>query len=235
MSTNKLVVKRHRPVTQRLWLMLAVVFVGLGLYFAYSEGRSKYVEWVSERERLQLLNARVEDENAVLTERLAAVERLYTLERNANSELVDSLRSVQGEVLELKEDRAFYRGLVVSSATEKGLGIASFDVVSGENEHDYTFRIVLTQNLKGAKVVAGSVDLSVAGEHQGQPKTIVYAELQGAQPRPISFRFTHFQKIEGRLTLPQGFVPHQVDVNVVAEGDGKKKVKKTFEWPIRKG
>ena len=234
MSTDRLVVKRQRPVTQRWWLMLAVVFLGLGLYFAYSEGWSKYVEWVSEREQLQLLGARLKDENAVLAERLAAVERLYALERKANSELVDSLRSLQGELLELNEDRAFYRGLV-TSVTEKGLGIASFDVASGENEHDYTFRIVLTQNLKGAKVVAGTVDLSVAGKHEGQPKTIAYGELEDARPRPMSFRFTHFQKIEGRLTLPQGFVPVQVDVNVVTEGDRKKNVKKTFEWPIRKG
>lgn len=232
MSTSKLVVRRQRPITQRLWLTLAVVFVGLGIYFAYSEGRSKYVEWVAERDRLQLLSTRLNDENAVLTERLAAVERLHTLERKANSELVDSLRSLQGEVLELTEDRAFYRGLIMSSVTEKGLGIASFDVVSGENEYDYTFQIVLTQNLKGAKVVAGIVDLSVTGEHQGRSKTIVYAELQDVQPHPINFRFTHFQKIEGRLTLPQGFAPHQVHVNVVAEGGQKAKVNKTFEWPI---
>ena len=216
-------------------MTLAVVFVGLGLYLAYGEVRLRYVEWLSEQDRLERLSARLKDENAILMERLAAVERLYALERKTNSELVNSLRGLQGEVLELKEDRAFYRGLVTSSVTQKGLGIASFEVVTGANERDYTFQIVLTQNLKGAKVVAGTVDLSVAGELQGRPENFAYKELQGAQPHPMTFRFTHFQKIQGRLTLPQGFVPHEVNVNVVSDEGQKKKIKKMFEWPIREG
>ena len=83
--------------------------------------------------------------------------------------------------------------------------------------------------MKSDKVVSGTVDMSIAGEQDGLTKQISSRELRGGDDRRIEFQFKHFQKIEGTFSLPRGFSPHSVSVQIT--DDGETVIEKTFDWP----
>ena len=73
----------------------------------------------------------------------------------------------------------------------------------------------------------GTVTLAVAGEREGRLQQLWMAELAG-----IRFEFKYFQTIRGRLTLPEGFVPHGMIVQVTEQGAPQPILEKTFDWPL---
>ena len=168
-------------------------------------------------------------ENIGLRERIAILERAGQIDRKAYQDVDKYLLDLQSENFSLKEEVAFYRG-IVSSPHTKGLGIQSFDVQQGHQGAVYRYRLVLTQDMKSDKVVSGTVDLSIAGEQDGFTKRLSSVDLRGGDNRLIEFQFKHFQKIEGTFLLPEGFSPRSVLVQIV--GDGETVTERTFDWPM---
>lgn len=227
-------VARHRPWTALLQLIAVLGSIVVAGYLAYAYGRAtvsiEYTAVRSEREKLQDRNEKLAADNTALREHVAVLERGVQIDRRAYQDVDKYLVGLQNEIFALKEEVAFYRG-IVSSDRGKGLRIQSFDVKRDGDGGDYRYQLVLTQDMKSDKVVSGTVNLSVAGEQAGRAAQLSSGDFEGGRGSGVEFQFKYFQKIEGRITLPQDFAPRSVSVQVTATGEQKRITEQTFDWP----
>ncbi len=182
-----------------------------------------------ERDELMFTVEALGEGNTALRERVAILERAQQVEGKAYEGVDLHLRSLQDEVLALKEEVAFYRG-IVSAGKEKGLKIQTFVVAKENSSGAYRFQLVLTQNLKRVKMISGTVKLNIVDEQNGKPRRLLLSDMSGQQAKFLKFEFKFFQRIEGRFTLPDGFKPDRLQIQVVSKGRKPASVEKSFEW-----
>jgi hypothetical protein len=233
-----LVIKRYRPWQRALWLVTGVLLLVSSGYVLYAGGRSSgraecalvgvYKDRLDQAQQL----AR---ENAELRAQVATLERSAQIEKAAYADVDQQLKRLQGELLQLREELAFYRGVVNATEPGSGLKVQSLTVQRQGPDRVYHYRLVLTQFSKSVKVIEGTVDLSLVGEQEGRSVRLSLQDLSGEASQAVSFRFRNFQQVEGAFTLPSGFVPRQVLVRLNAKGSRRKKVERAFDWHVATG
>ena len=227
-------IKPHRPVRHLVGLVVLASLAGACGYIYQEQDKVVLTDDLArlerEGERLQQANRGLVEDNDSLRKRVMVLERAQQVERTAYREVDGRLRELQDAVLALKEEVAFYRA-IVSSGESKGLAVQAFVVDRDGRERGYRFQVVLTRSTKNDKVVKGTVALSVTGEHGGQSRKLSLDELSGPEASPLAFQFKYFQRLEGRLTLPDGFVPQRVYVQVSAPGEHPARLERAFDWP----
>lgn len=167
------------------------------------------------------------DENTSLREQLLVLRQASAIDRQAYAEIEKSLRAYQDEVMELKQEVEFYRGILAPSGGRPGLRLQSFKVVPNGLPRGYTYRLVLSQVLAEASAVTGTAMFSLQGTENGAPKELTLREL-GQPGGAVRFRFKYFQSIEGDVELPEGFVPLRVVVRV--KPSGAEEISATYPW-----
>ena len=129
----------------------------------------------------------------------------------------------------MREELAFYRG-IVSSDDSKGISIHTFIVEREGNTDAYRYSLVLTRNMRNGKVVSGTVNFAISGEMNGNLKQLALKDVASPVTAGLEFEFKHFQRLEGRMRLPRGFVPHRVYVKVHTPGNRPSRFEKAFDW-----
>ena len=89
--------------------------------------------------------------------------------------------------------------------------------------------VVLVQTARPEKDVSGSVTLAIEGTEQGKPVVYPLDRLTGAKPETLRFSFRYFENLEREVTLPAGFTPANLNVEVRVSGRGEP-VSRKFEW-----
>jgi hypothetical protein len=233
MRVKTQVIRQHRPLRDVVIASVAVIAIGASAYALYMNASDWAQEELSvmseERDELMITVESLREGNTVLRERVAILERAQQVEGKAYEGVDVHLRSLQDEVLALKEEVAFYRG-IVSAGKEKGLKIQTFVVDKESSSGAYRFQLVLTQNLKRVKIISGTVKLNVVDEQNGKPRRLLLSDMSGEQVNFLKFEFKFFQRIEGRFTLPDGFKPDRLQIQVVSKGKKPASVEKSFEW-----
>ncbi len=233
MRVKTQVIRQHRPVRDLVIAGVAVIAIGVSAYALYMNASAWAQEELSvlgrERDELMITVEALREGNTVLRERVAIVERAQQVEGKAYEGVDVHLRSLQDEVLALKEEIAFYRG-IVSAGKEKGLKIQTFVVDKESSSGSYRFQLVLTQNLNRVKMISGTIKLNIVDEQNGKPRRLLLSDMSGQQANSLKFEFKFFQRIEGRFTLPDGFKPDRLQIQVVSKGKKPASVEKSFEW-----
>ena len=233
MRVKTQVIRQHRPVRDLIIAVVGVIAIGASAYAIYINASSRGQEGLSalynERDELMTTVEALREGNTALRERVAILERAQQVEGKAYEDVDVHLRSLQDEVLALKEEVAFYRG-IVSAGKEKGLKIQTFVVDKETSPGAYRFHLVLTQQLKRIKMISGTVKLNVMDGQNGKPTGLLLSDMSGQQADSLKFEFKFFQRIEGRFTLPDGFKPDRLQIEVVSSGKKPASVQKSFEW-----
>ncbi len=233
MRVRTQVIRQHRPVRDLIIAGVAVLAIGASAYALYMNASDWAQEELSvlseERDELMITVEALREGNTVLRERVAILERTQQVEGKAYKDVDVHLRSLQDEVLALKEEIAFYRG-IVSAGKEKGLKIQTFVVDKESSSGAYRFQLVLTQHLKRVRMISGTVKLNIVDEQNGKPRRLMLSDMSGQQANSLKFEFKFFQRIEGRFTLPHGFKPDRLQIQVVSRGKRPASVEKSFEW-----
>jgi len=234
-KTVQLVIKQHEPV--RYWLMIGfyVLVFGLAGWVMYTLGQKSAGTNNSELnnavEKLKDYTRNLEEQKAKLLEQVAVVERNRQVEQQAFSDVDTSLKGQQEEILELKQEVAFYRGIVAPRGdSEAGLNIQSFRIEKSPEEHTYRFKLVLTQLAKMDVPVKGRVRLDIAGVKDGKPTSLSLAEVSSGAAPNLELKFKYFQTVEGNMVLPAGFAPTNVAVEIVPAGGKLAGFNKNFAW-----
>lgn len=235
MALGRMSVTQRRPLREALYFAVVVFALGVTVYLAYANGRAtsamQYVSASTERDRLLAELEQLESQGRGLRERIAVLERTGQVERKAYADVDVHLKDLEDEIFDLKEEVAFYRD-IVSAQRNRGLNIQSLDILPVGSGKDYRYRLVLTKDMRNDKVVTGKVNLSLEGQYDGKSKRLAFSELLGEESSDIEFQFRYFQKLEGQFSLPEGFFPRSVLVEVVAGGKSKKRTaERQFNWP----
>ncbi len=232
-----LIIKQNRPRRRFVILVgiiLVLTFTGIWLY--QSGVRSAgYIQDIVNKEKAfwQQKEYSYEAELQKLREKNAILQRGQQVEHEANKALEKRLAELHDEMVELKSELTFYRGIVAPSENIKGLNIQQFTIYRNSINNSYDFRLVLTQVLKVRSLVSGGVLISVTGMIDGKEEAASGKDL-GLDPdkRPMLFRFKYFQTIDGQFLLPENFVPVKVKVTLLPKGQRNKKASKEFDWVI---
>ena len=232
--SSRLVIKSHSPHQQRLRLglaLLAAVLLAWGIFSLGQQSAGLDNEALqAERKRLQSELAEAEADNDRLRERVAVLERAAQIDRQAYGEVERSLKQVQDEMLELKEEVAFYRGIVSPAETASGLSVTRFNLFGMGEPGVYRFKLVLSQLRSNSRLVKGHATFVIDGVQRGQQKQLSLKQVSGGTQDRLKLRFKYFQNIEGDIVLPEDFLPSRVIIEVVPVGKGMRRFKKSFDW-----
>ena len=231
---SKLIIKSHHPWRHRTklsFLALLLIVVAWAVY-EYGLSRAGYDNH-SLLEEGGLLREKLDEEiqrNSDLSSRITVLERAAQVDKQAYGSVETSQKQVQDEMLELKEEVAFYRGIVAPSETASGLNIPSFSVTGIGGDRAYRFKLVVTQMKTNQRLVKGHAQVVFEGIKDGRQVQLSLKEVSAGALDKLKLRFKYFQNNEGEIVLPKGFLPSRVLVELVPTGKGAKRHKKTFDW-----
>lgn len=232
--SSRLIIKSHQPRQHLLKIVASVVVAGLLLWgmfeFGFSRAGYDNVSLAQERESLQGQLAEAKDEGRRLREQIAILERAAQVDKQAYTQVEESLKQLQDEALELKEEVAFYRGIVSPAETASGLTVTRFQLENIGAEGAYRFKLVLSQLKNNSQVVKGEAGMLFEGLMNGEQTQLSLSELTHGKLDRLKLRFKYFQDMEGDVVLPEGFLPSRVLVEVVPVGKEATRLKKTFDW-----
>lgn len=230
--THVIVKARHPRVKQALYLVLtAVVLAGGWALFDYGRSRAGFDAHAARgaRDAMATRILELEAENKRLSGQNAVLEQARDIDRRAYEEIDHNLAALQDELLELKQEAAFYRRLV-NASDAKGLQIESVKLQRDGESAEYHYRLVLTQYASPPSLVQGDVRMTVAGLKDGVQAELSHQELLGADKAALSFRFRHFQELAGSLVLPAGFVPVRLLLKVAPRDASRPPLERTYTW-----
>ncbi|HEX9802417.1 MAG TPA: DUF6776 family protein [Gammaproteobacteria bacterium] len=167
-----------------------------------------------------------------LREQKAILERSTRIEQEAYKQLETTVNGLQDEILELKGELAFYRGIVSPSDDAKGLDLQSFELSGRGVERVFSYKLVLTQILNNSTFATGTVALAVEGMENGETREYPLQQLSN-QKGEMRFQFRYFQILEGELSLPEGFTPHRVNITVKPRTKSHKQLSQSFDWAVQ--
>ncbi len=230
----QLKVKPHNPWKTRVFILLGLLAMGVGGWSLFDYGRHQagYDSHEADLEQLRLVTLvdELADEIDHLREQKAQLERAAQIERKAYNELDTNLKVLQGEILELKEELAFYRGIVSPRDASRGLRLQRFSL-EPNGLRSYRYTVVLTQVLKNDRLARGRVKLFVEGLQDNEPKTLDLSVLSEKSVKELNYRFKYFQNLEGDLELPRGFRPMRATAQILPGGRKQDIIEKTIDWP----
>ena len=229
---HKLIVKSHQPHRQIAVYVALVIVVCAMIFGAYFFGRSKahldFDSLLTQRDKLLGENAKLSSDNSDLHEKNIMLKRGSQIEKEGYTHINATLQKLQSEILELKEEVAFYRSIVAPRESSRGIRIQRFEFSSNGDEQSFRYKLVLTQVIKNARITSGHISMNILGIKNGKFTQLPLNDISSAKSKQINFRFRYFQKIDGDVILPEGFVPSRVKLTI---SDRRTSVEKQFDWP----
>lgn len=231
-----LIVKPHKPWRTRFYILLIIIILATGGWTIFEYGRftAGFDSVDSKEERIRLLNIQKELEDQIedIREQRAILERASQIEKKAYVDLNENLKVLQAEIIELKGELAFYRGIVSPANASAGLRLQRFRLEPNGQKRGFRSKVVLTQVLKNDRLARGYVRLKVEGLMNDQAKTLNLSDLTEKHVKELKYRFKYFQTLEKDLMLPKGFTPLRATIQVIpSSGKSRQMIEKTIDWP----
>ncbi len=231
-----LVVKAHRPWKSKFIWGIAILALLIGGWTLFDYGRflAGYDSRDTGNEIEGLLDTQAHLEKRIegLREDKAVLQRAAQIERKAYNELDTTLKILQAEILEHKEELAFYRGIVSPKDSSSGLYLQNFLLTQNGETRSYRYKVVLTQVLKNSRLISGKVKLQFDGLLEGASKILKLKEVTAKKTKDLNYRFKYFQNVDGVVEFPEGFSLLRVNVQILPRGKQRDMIEKTIEWSI---
>jgi len=212
-------------------LLLLLVVWGMFEYGRHQGGYDVLAAYDERQGLQQELDGRAQ-EITQLREQIAVLERSSQIEQEAYKQLEGTVNGLQDEILELKGELAFYRGIVSPGNAKAGLTLQTFEISPTLVNGQYHYKLVLTQVLSNGVVAYGNISFSVEGSQEGQAKEYTLAQLSDNN-KELRFRFKYFQSFEGDLVLPEGFLPSKVNLVVKPRSRKHKQLTESINWMVQ--
>lgn len=223
-------VKQHRPLHK--WVNFAIVaFIAILAFYA---GRWDQHHGLDQSyEEIQKLNVAIEQlsqRNEDLVQKNANLLGSSKVERDAYVSANRSIVELQKQVLSLKEELVFYRGIVSPDKSDYAVNLQEFSLQKSGNQNLYSFKLVLTKQGKSSYSIRGDVQFSVIGLQEGNEKTIDLNQLFIEKTGKLKYSFKYFQIFENSFSLPEGFFPEVMTVRVKSRSKKVKSLEKRYNW-----
>ncbi len=211
-------------------LILFLVIAAIAGYLAGYQWRGDGNSLLHQLEQQQLVLDEQKAQLYKLKVQVVQLTQRRKIDEAALDEVSALLKEQQQASLELREEIAFYRGIVSPSEVRSGILIQRVELTPLAAAQLFHYRVVLTQVLKNERVARGEVEITLSGVFEGRTHNIPLQDLDKQAKKSLKFRFKYFQMFEGDLQLPDGFSPHSIDV-VVKPRHSNNSINESFPWP----
>ncbi len=162
-----------------------------------------------------------------LEKKVAIIRQAGKVDKQAYLDIKQRLENEQTEMLDLRQEVAFYRAIVNNASLHRGLYVQNLQLLRGDKPDEYRYRLILTRYMDSRWQVKGTIKIAVEGVRAGKPARIDGEKLT----KNRRFRFKYFQEVSGTLRIPADFQPTNVIVRALPAGKGHAKaVERSFAW-----
>lgn len=225
------------------WVISLLIAVVFSYHFGLINGAESFLAVQEERDSLQLRVQKKVEELDVLRQRFAASEMGAKIDRRAAEEVRLTVKDLEQELGQLREEISFYKGLMAPADKQEGFSLRSFDITSSGEEGRFHYKLVFQQMAKKHRLLKGDAHVKIVGlqtsiaddgsETRNETSLPLHSISDQLSEESIKLRFKYFQTIEGDLTLPDGFVPQSVELAASVGNNAAGKIEKKFGWLIQ--
>jgi hypothetical protein len=231
-----LVVRRRAPALRIGLTIAGLSIAAFGVYVVYELGRynAGYDRQAvaQQRTELQVQIEHLQKDNREMRTRLAEFDTVRLGRAREQSEVARSIGDLQAQVARQAEELAFYRGVVAQGAATIGVKIEELRITASAQPGAYTAHMALVRSGRADSYASGNVQLSVDGMFGGTEKTLDLAELTGGKQHDLRYDFRYFQDFDQDLTVPAGFKPEHLVVEVQSTRREVAPLSQTFLWSV---
>jgi len=226
-----------------LGFLLFPVVVAIIAWYAYEYGRTGVFfnsmtaeSTVSRLEQQvaafqwQIKNLKLE--RIKLREEIAVLTRANQIDREAARAVSEQMRLAQDEQLKMEEELVFLHGIISNKIDKKRLRIRDFTLQSLEEPSVFKYAFTVSQVFNSKSGVKGELFITVTGEQEDQKRSLKLAALTKEKSKSLKVDFKHFQKFEGLLRLPDGFVASSMIIDIKPSKKKLPRLKETFKWSL---
>lgn len=238
---RRLVIRRYAPL--RPWLLLAAsgFLVVLAAWLMYEFGRKTAgfdaLKAARERTELHAQLDELERTQKELRVQLAAGEEGKLAQVRERSELARSIGELQAQLARAQQDLQFYRGIAnPQAAQDRAVVVQQFTVARKDAaKRRYALRFTLTRETRGDENVAGVIGLVVDGTLAGAAASVELAAISDSKAKQVAYNFRYLANFEHPVTLPAGFEPSRVTLEIRPSRAGVSPYRYTFVWNVSGG
>jgi hypothetical protein len=224
----------------RRWARRALAAVaGLTLlYLAFETGRwaagYSIVEAVVTQASLESRLAEQASATAALQSEKAGAGVRRTIDREASREAQRMLGQLQAEVARQQQELQFYRGVLAREFGAGTLRVQDLTVrrPDGQESGSFVLDAMLVQAGGRDTVARGELALTIEGTQAGALMRLPLAEVTDGRRRSVPFSLRYFQALQIPVTLPAGFAPASVTVELRSAAAGPSPERQTFPWRL---
>ena len=152
----------------------------------------------------------LQTDNKVKTEALLQIQTQYQ----------NLLKTIDG----LNSNISFYEQLLNPSSNNKGLRVFKAQIKTTIT-NSYELTLSLAQRIERANNISGSLTIAVEGIQENKNKTINIDLNQQSK-----YKFKYFQTLSYQFSLPEGFKPERLVVELKPSSKKAKKVQNSYLW-----
>ena len=235
-TSSNLVVRTHAPARWLLTVIALTFLAAFALYVVYELGRfdAGYDRQAVSQERTEheVNIDRLEKANRELRTRLAELDTIRVGRAREQAEVSRAIGDLQAQVARQTQELAFYRGIVAQSAVVPGVKVQQLHIGTGSKPGRFLVRLNLTRAVRPEDVATGSLAFTAEGAKDNQPGSLDMGALSGGKVKELPFNFRYFQNFEQEITIPAGFTPERLTVEVRSGKKGVSPVTQTFPWTV---
>jgi hypothetical protein len=229
-SAPKVAVRTHVPWYLR-WMLLAVLLafsVALAAWM-YDAGR-RFAGFDRGEVQEELVSMRVEAEKtrgelSKLRAIANAADAKLSIERTAQVQLAQQIRTLELENARLREDVALFENMLsAESRNVQALNIQRFKVEPVGLPGEYRFRmLLLTGNRRDRADFQGRMELLVTVQQEGRNAIILVPDRAAADAAGYKLAFRNFSRVEGTFRVDPKAKVGTVQVRIFEAGGSQAK------------
>lgn len=222
-SAPKLAIRTHVAWYWRALSAIAILSVSLALgAWIYDAARGISGQagsvWEIEGRRMAAELADVRTELTTLRTQVGTAESTLQIERAAQHRLSQQVKSLEVENARLKQDLAFFEGLIPSPGGSAGVRISGLQIVEESPGH-YRYRMLLVNSgERQARDFSGSLQLLVRVQGNGKDDTISFPSPGESDPGKFAVEFRNFRRVEGNFTVSDATPVKSVEATLLQDG-----------------
>lgn len=233
-SSARLVVRTYAPARRGIVIAASALLLLLALYLLFEIGRYRAGYDVraaaSEHSRLEDRIDALEKANRDLRVQLAALDTARIGQVREREEMGRSIGDLQAQAARQAQQLAFYQGIVGKDATAADVHIQQLQIEHGATPQQFHLKLTLTRNGKPNSADSGVLVLRTEGRKDGQDASLPLNALGDPGPNELPYSFRYFENFDREITIPPGFEPERLAVEVRSNRRGTAPVKRVFLW-----
>ena len=148
-------------------------------------------------------------------------ESSLQIERTTQKQLSRQAKALELENAALKEDLAFFEGLMPASDSgdELGVRIDHLRIDSGSAVGEYRYRMLVVNNGgRQGRELKGALQLLLKVQQGGKDAIITLPASNEPNPQRFRFEIKHFHRLEGVFSVAPGGVLKEVEARLLQDG-----------------